>query len=233
MPSRGRIIARTVAAALLLVACSGRGHGAAIPLASYGGYDASGVASWYGEEAAGHRTASGDAFDPDGITAAHRSLPLGSLAEVTSADTGRSVVVRINDRGPGRRDRIIDLSRGAARALGTDRLSIASVRVRALAPGSRVGIVPTDSGTATMAAPYAVPTALPRSASGRYVVQVASFSSQQRAQAVADLLSAEVVPTGALWRVRTRPIDGPVAAQEARDAVAARGYGDARILPAD
>ena len=229
MPSRARIVARTVLAALLLVACSGSGHGAAIPLASYGGYDASGVASWYGEEAAGHRTASGDLFDPDGITAAHRSLPLGSLAEVTSVDTGRSVVVRINDRGPGRRDRIIDLSRGAARALGTDRLSIAAVRVRALAPGSRVGIVPNDTAVTTLP----LPTAVPSSATGRYIVQIASFSSPDRAQALADILSARVFAAGNLWRVRLGPIQGAAAAQEARDAMAARGYGDARILPAD
>ena len=229
MPLRARIFARTVLAASLLVACSSRGHGAAMPLASYGGYDASGVASWYGEEAAGHRTASGDLFDPDGITAAHRSLPLGSLAEVTSVDNGRSVVVRINDRGPGRRDRIIDLSRGAARALGTDRLSIAAVRVRALAPGSRVGIV---SGDTVMAAPRPS-AAVPSSATGQYIVQIASFSIRVRAQALADILSAQVFAAGNLWRVRLGPIRGAAAAQEARDAMAARGYGDARILPAD
>lgn len=231
MPSRGRITGRTVLAALLLVACSGRGHGAAIPLASYGGYDANGLASWYGEEAAGHRTASGDLFDPDGITAAHRSLPLGSLAEVTLVDTGRSVVVRINDRGPGRRDRIIDLSRGAARALGTDRLSIAAVRVRAVAPGSRVGAI---GGSAAFAVPPAAGrVSAPASASGNYLIQIASFSSRDRAQALADLLAADVVPAGDLWRVRSAPIRGAAAAQEARDAMAARGYGDARIVPAD
>ena len=230
MPSRARASVRTIAAALLLVACSGRGHGAAIPLASYAGYDASGLASWYGEEAAGHRTASGDMFDPDGMTAAHRSLPLGSLAEVTSVDTGRSIVVRINDRGPGRRDRIIDLSRGAARALGTDRLSIAAVRVRAMAPGSRVGIVGMDAGFT----PSPMRTTVPASASGRrYTVQIASFSSQDRAETLADLLNAQVFAVGNLWRVRLGPIAGIAAAQEARDAMAARGYGDARVLPAD
>ena len=229
MPLRGSTLARVVLATLLLVACSDRGHGMAIPLASYAGYDASGLASWYGEEAAGHRTASGDAFDPEGITAAHRSLPLGSLAEVTSVDTGRSVVVRINDRGPGRRDRIIDLSRGAARALGTDRLSIASVRVRALAPGSGVGLVTSD--TAAMSMP--VRGAAPPSASGAYILQIASFSSRDRAQALADRLSAQILPAGDLWRVRLGPIHGAAAAERARDDIAAQGYGDARIVPAD
>ena len=227
MRSRASVLARTAAAALLLVACGGRGYGA-VSVATYGGYDANGIASWYGEEAAGHRTASGDLFDPDGITAAHRSLPLGSLAEVTSVDTGRSVVVRINDRGPGRRDRIIDLSRGAARALGTDRLSVASVRVRAMAPGSGVALTPAAAN-----APGQVRVPAPFSASGRYVVQIASFSSRGRAQALATLLSARALPVGTLWHVRLGPIDSPAAAQEARDAMAVRGYGDARIVPAD
>ncbi len=229
MRSHARVLGHAVAAALLLVACSGSGHGAAIPLPSYGGYDANGLASWYGAEAAGHRTASGDLFDPDGITAAHRSLPLGSLAEVTSVDTGRSVVVRINDRGPGRRDRIIDLSRGAAHALGTDRVSLAAVRIRALAPGSRIGSVATEPA---VVAPPSRPAA-PASASGRYMVQIASFSSRDRAERLAELLSAQVQSVGGLWRVRLGPIDGAAAAQDARDAMAARGYGDTRITPAD
>lgn len=77
-----------------------------------------GLASWYGAELAGHRTASGERFDPSDLTAAHRSLPLGSHVRVTDERTGRSVVVRINDRGPYSGGRVIDLSRAAARQLG-------------------------------------------------------------------------------------------------------------------
>lgn len=77
-----------------------------------------GMASWYGSES-GSRTASGEHFDPDGITAAHRSLPFGTRIVVTDMHTGRSVRVRVTDRGPARwTGRIIDLSRGAARRLG-------------------------------------------------------------------------------------------------------------------
>lgn len=75
-----------------------------------------GVASWYGAELAGHRTASGERFDPSDYTAAHRTLPLGSKVRVTYH--GRSVVVRINDRGPFARGRVIDLSRAAAEQIG-------------------------------------------------------------------------------------------------------------------
>lgn len=85
--------------------------------ASYGGHGGHhGVASYYGRELAGHRTASGERFNPSGLTAAHRTLPLGSHVRVWHG--GRSVVVRINDRGPFVRGRVMDLSHGAARSLG-------------------------------------------------------------------------------------------------------------------
>ena len=74
----------------------------------------SGAASWYGS---GHRTANGERFNPNGLTAAHRSLPFGTRVRVENRRTGRSVVVRINDRGPFVRGRIIDLSQAAAEAL--------------------------------------------------------------------------------------------------------------------
>src|SRR5262245_41506287 len=74
-----------------------------------------GTASWYHE---GSRTANGERYRPDGISAAHRTLPFGTRVEVRNQRTGRSIVVRINDRGPFIRGRIIDLSRGAQRALG-------------------------------------------------------------------------------------------------------------------
>jgi rare lipoprotein A len=84
------------------------------------------MASFY---ASGHRTASGERFNPDGMTAAHRSLPFGCRVRVTDLATGRSVEVRINDRGPFIHGRIIDLSRGAARALGISQRGVARVRV--------------------------------------------------------------------------------------------------------
>lgn len=77
-----------------------------------------GEASYYGNELAGNRTASGEVFDPAKMTAAHRTLPLGSRVRVTHQRNGRSVVVRINDRGPFHGNRVIDLSEGAARRIG-------------------------------------------------------------------------------------------------------------------
>jgi rare lipoprotein A len=78
----------------------------------------SGMASWYGPGFSGRKTASGERFNPGALTAAHRSLPFGSRVQVINQTTGRSVVVRINDRGPFHRGRVIDLSRASAAALG-------------------------------------------------------------------------------------------------------------------
>ena len=76
------------------------------------------VASYYGKELAGRRTASGERFNPGAMTAAHRTLPFGTRVRVTNIHNGRSVIVRINDRGPFVKGRSIDLSSGAARAIG-------------------------------------------------------------------------------------------------------------------
>ncbi len=100
-------------------------------------YDETGIASWYGPGFAGRRTANGEIFDPSELTAAHPTLPMPSLVRVTNLDNGKSVVVRINDRGPFVAGRIIDLSRRAAELLGFKRAGIAKVRVSILAVESR------------------------------------------------------------------------------------------------
>ena len=241
MPSRASVLA----AALALTACGGGAHARTVGGigGAIAGDEATGLASWYGDELSGARTASGARFDPAAITAAHRSLPLGSYAEVTSLDTGRSIVVLINDRGPGRRDRIIDLSRGAAQQLGFGGRSVARVRVRAYAPtqleaaallaGRPAPIRDPGERMVRAASDDRLVRAMPvLDPSRRYQLQVASFSNAARARALAQALDADVVTTGSLYRVRI----GPLAArdvQRARDAVAARGYGDAQILPAD
>lgn len=96
-------------------------------------YDEVGYASWYGEELVGRPTANGETFDPAGISAAHKTLPLPSYVEVTALDTGRTILVRVNDRGPMVNDRLIDLSRGAAEQLGLN-AGVAAVRVRRTSP---------------------------------------------------------------------------------------------------
>lgn len=99
-------------------------------------YDRVGYATWYGNES-GNKTASGEKFEAKWITAAHTTLPLPTYVEVTALDTGRRIIVRVNDRGPFSGGRIIDLSRGAAEELGVLRKGLAPVRVRVVQPSER------------------------------------------------------------------------------------------------
>ena len=88
-----------------------------------------GLASWYGERFQGKRTASGEPFNMQELTAAHRTLPFGTRVRVRNLDNGREVVVRINDRGPFNGRRVIDLSRAAATALGMVKSGVVKVQV--------------------------------------------------------------------------------------------------------
>ncbi|WP_188054004.1 septal ring lytic transglycosylase RlpA family protein [Sphingosinithalassobacter sp. CS137] len=124
-PSRTAGALFAIAGAAALSACSavpGPRMGAAPPAALNDG-----VASYYGDEYAGRPTASGERYDPGAMTAAHRTLPFGTIVRVTDPATGRSVTVRINDRGPFRPGRVIDLSYAAAAELGLIRRGIAPV----------------------------------------------------------------------------------------------------------
>src|SRR5579859_868404 len=125
-------VVKGVALVAAMVAVSGCAHGEGVPEREAAYETAAGAgepqarnevqvgyATWYGAALAGHMTASGERFDPSKMTAAHRSLPFGTWVDVTRVDTGQSVRVRITDRGPfGHQERIIDLSREAAKELG-------------------------------------------------------------------------------------------------------------------
>ncbi|MES3153038.1 septal ring lytic transglycosylase RlpA family protein [Sphingomonas faeni] len=239
--------ARVFALALMLscgMASETVGSPLPTPTGTYGRYEDTGLASWYGEELLGNRTASGDRFDPAAMTAAHRTLPLGSFVEVTSLETGRSILVRINDRGPGRRDRMIDLSRAAARLLGTDRRQVVAVRIRTIVPTLldatllRAGKaaaprMPTLTRIAAVDPLPARRTLPPFEAGHLYILQVATFSNHPRATALAGRLGATVTARGGLYRVRLGPFADVSSLQRVRDAVAERGYGDAQVLPTD
>lgn len=98
-----------------------------------------GVASWYGQSHHGRRTANGESYDMNGLTAAHRTLPFGSVVRVTRIDDGRTVKVRINDRGPYAGNRIIDLSAQAARDIGMTESGTARVKVEQFAADQPAG----------------------------------------------------------------------------------------------
>lgn len=213
-------------------------------------YAAVGLASWYGPESGG-QTANGERFRPDAIGAAHRTLPLPSYVEVTSLRSGRTILVRVNDRGPFAPARVIDLSRGAARALGVERDGTSPVRVRRVFPGEaeraalRAGRTAAprppmaESERRTLLAMIATAPAMPRSAAstpraeggGLLYVQVATLSDPDRAERLARETGGRAMPAGALFRVRIGPIsEGDASAVLAR--VRASGYQDARLVRA-
>ncbi len=100
-------------------------------------YDETGIASWYGGDFHGQRTSNGEVFDSNELTAAHPTLPMPSLARVTNLENGRSIVVRINDRGPFSNERLTDVSRRVAQLLGFEKKGTAKVRLQVLADESR------------------------------------------------------------------------------------------------
>lgn len=212
-------------------------------------YREEGIASWYGPGFHAASTANGETYDQDGITAAHRTLPMPSWVEVENLDNGRRLTVRINDRGPFVGGRIIDLSRKSAQLLGVDRAGTARVRLRRVYPAGQPEApaappAPVLAATAMPAvAPPAVSTvALPGSppapamAAGNWLVQVAALADAGRVAWLKGFLSGfgpvltESAP-GGLTRVRLGPYANAVQASAALAQVRAAGYGDARVIP--
>lgn len=185
------------------------------------GYHERGRASWYGTKFHGRPTSSGEPYDLYQLTAAHRTLPLPTWVEVTRLDTGKTITVRVNDRGPFHPDRIIDLSWAAASELGMTELGTAPVEVRAIT---------FDDGAGKTPRPASVPV----------YVQVGAFSEPERARRVMrDLERAGIGPieseaarteVGRVWRVRLGPIDEMARAIALVDRVAELGLGRARYV---
>jgi rare lipoprotein A len=288
-------------------------------------YDDVGYASFYGQELEGRQTASGEVFMASGISAAHKTLPLPTYAEITALDTGKTILVRINDRGPFANDRLIDLSLGAAQQLGITGQGVTGVRVRKVNPPEqeraalrsgrsvperietpesllrvlrmKLAQLPAPGGSvapssapvrdavsrpqygaqtqpaepsgqfiregysaqpprapapkvaprvATKAAPAptqdgrfvregensAPARAASPAMSGGYVVQLASFSSRARAEALAKKLGATVGQSdgGQVYRVRYGPYASEAEAQQGLATARQRGYSQARIF---
>jgi len=202
-------------------------------LPSAEGYDERGVASWYGPTFHGGNTSSGELYDMYGMTAAHKTLPLPSYARVTNLHNGRSVVVRINDRGPFVANRIIDLSYTAAAKLDMLRDGTAMVEVRVLTPGAP------EIPPAVVASVAPTPRPVPPPPSVLLYVQTGAFADPSNAGRelarlqAAGLASAFVIPPpegSQLYRVRIGPI-GSVAEFDALAAqLTALGIPDARLV---
>ncbi len=143
------------------------------PLRSHVGFSQEGIASWYGKDFHGKKTSNGETYDMYAMTAAHKTLPLGVYVKVRNRENGREAVVKVNDRGPFVKNRVIDLSFAAAKRLGYDGVGTAPVRIEAL--GYRaVG----ESGRENYQEPESYDT-------GNYAVQVGSFRDPQNAQRLA------------------------------------------------
>ncbi|SMC19188.1 rare lipoprotein A [Desulfacinum hydrothermale DSM 13146] len=142
------------------------------PIPNAEGYREKGLASWYGADWHGRRTANGERYDMHAMTAAHKTLPMNTHVKVTHLKTGRSVVVRINDRGPFVRGRIIDLSYEAARRLGLQKEGVAPVLVEAVRVASPVQVAGVTSWRLEPRRSYR---------EGHFVIQVGSFRERANA----------------------------------------------------
>lgn len=168
------------------------------PKADYS-YDQTGVGSWYGPGFHGKRTANGETYDENAMTAAHPTLPMPSIVRVSNLENGRSIVVRINDRGPFKNGRLIDMSKRGAALLGFQQQGTAKVRVQVLEDESRQHAALAQGNAAQASAPDAVPTvevaAAPLDApSGSAASNVTAANGVTPAQSGADRLAAAAAP---------------------------------------
>jgi rare lipoprotein A len=203
-----------------------------------------GVASWYGPKFNGRATASGERYDMYAMTAAHPSLPFGTVLDVRNLDNGKTCRVRVNDRGPFVRGRIVDLSLAAAREIEMVGPGTARVELAVVSPGRPRPLPPLEPAPVLASAPIAPiapPVAVPEPASApapsparapirievpapdapAYTVQVGAFSERERAETLRDLLAGrfpdvEVRSDGTWHRVQVGGFDDRAAANELR-----------------
>lgn len=224
-------------------------------MASNDGYVAQGIASWYGEKFHGHKTSNGEVFDMYAMSAAHKSLRIPGYAKVTNLDNGRSVVVRVNDRGPFHDDRLIDLSYAAAKKLGyhdhgTARVEVAAITVHPDGAMSMAGEPWTPPSGGRVVQPVEVKAGSQESeglagsdeaSSGEALfVQLAAFSDRDPAQSllaraqkiVESPMRVREVDTdrGRFHRVQVGPFLNESDARHAQDLLESEGFGQTIVL---
>ena len=189
------------------------------PLSSAAGFTEEGLASWYGDPFHGRKTASGEVYDMHQMTAAHKTLPLGARVKVYNKQNGKSIEVRVNDRGPFVAGRVIDLSHAAAKALAAIGPGTAPVRIVALAPH------PGDIR--------------PGVEEGVFSFQVGAFASRENAENLKATLSKQFAQVhvaeffdgvDTLYRVRVGRYASRKAVEAARPDMAAAGFGQAFVV---
>lgn len=203
------------------------------------GYVKQGTASWYGEKFHGYATSNGEIYDMYKMSAAHRSLPLPTFARVTSLDSGQSVIVRVNDRGPFHSDREIDLSYAAAARLGFLDNGTGAVRVEAIEPeqwlaqqgrSSRpVDEVPSASSTVNARPVPNIAVQRPMAADDAIYLQIAALGSEEGAQQLQQRLVSElphkvrVMSDADVHRVQVGPVS-PNQETQAREELRRAGF---------
>jgi rare lipoprotein A len=197
------------------------------PLPHARGYEERGIASWYGEDFHGRKTSSGETYDMFGLTAAHKTLPLGTHVRVDNLANGKSIELRINDRGPFVRGRVIDLSFGAAKQIGLVGPGTAPVEVTAL------GVVASPATRSESGQPSNIPLDY---YSGNFTFQVGAFRDRRNAERLNRELAqtytnAHIVafdsPRGMFFRVRVGRCTSLEEAIAYEQALMEKGFKDA------
>ncbi len=181
-------------------------------------YKATGIASWYGRRYNGQKTSSGEIYDMYAMTAAHPTLPIPSYAKVTNLANGKSVIVRVNDRGPFRSDRLIDLSYTAAYKLGIIRGGSAKVEVDSILPDEWSAAAASDRPAAPLA---------PTGESGSLYLQIGAFSQRANAQHFLEAhrsqlegYAPEIVGESGMYKIHVGPYSSRADAANAAGKIA-------------
>lgn len=213
-------------------------------MASNDGYVERGIASWYGEKFHGHKTSNGEVFDMYEMSAAHKSLRIPGYARVTNLDNGRSVIVRVNDRGPFHGDRLIDLSYAAAKKLGyqgkgTARVEVAAITVRKDGTMTLAG-QPYSGGGETVPVEAVAERSETDGGASALFVQLGSFSSRNPAEALLGKVKSVIenpmrvrevdTASGRFHRVQVGPFSTPDEARKAQARLENRGFGQTILL---
>ena len=218
------------------------------PMKTVGNYDETGVASWYGTKFHGLLTANGETYDMHSLSAAHKTLPLPTLMRVTNMENGRTIIVRVNDRGPFVKDRLIDLSYAAANALGYADQGTAHVRVQSLeitpspiketlALGVKLKAAD-QPNTITVSSPETL--SLPvTAASGKIFVQLGAFGSKENASRLQGQLASNFpeahtiaihIADKTLYRVRIGPFEDMVKIEQTVLSLQQKGFDKPMVI---
>jgi rare lipoprotein A len=200
------------------------------PLPTAEGYEERGKASWYGADFHARPTAQGEPYNMYAMTAAHKVLPIGTHVKVTHPQNGRSIIVRINDRGPFVAGRVIDLSYAAADALGMAKTGVATVQLEAVQVAAEQ-----HSGAKT----YWLAEPVPSLRYGNFAIQIGAFQEPQNAYRLAEKMSPRYLPgkscsvrqaVGPYYRVQVGAYRDLVVARQEMERLKQQGFADAFVV---